>query len=415
MKKNILIVVLLLLLGFGGFVFVNQEQTKRKEAELLQLKLDKFNTHVITNKKTTLYDLEDDTFIAVGYLKEGYPLNLSEQEITKDTTHFKTQGLNYYVAIDDLDKTESPHLKKQRYQDYIVFNENVKTLETTVFYDEHDNEIASINQSFDLPIYIKDTPKYGVVFDDTLVYVKDIESTYAHKNTDEVSRKNLRTFTYHTVYDTKTQKCASVQICHPIEQFEEQLQYLKEHKFVTLTMEEVEMFLDNKIRIPIKTVALTLDDGIFLENSVPLVEKYEMYATFFIITSRTDVSEYLNASYARFESHTDDLHNNYRCPLNTSYSQGGQMMCEKYERVIKDLRLSQEKLNGSYYFAYPFFDVNDQAIRALKETGFHLAFVGQLGTNGYSDSTTEKMRIRRKTIFGNDSIKVFADYVNDRD
>ena len=41
------------------------------------------------------------------------------------------------------------------------------------------------------------------------------------------------------------------------------MKYLHENDYLTLTLEEVEMFLDKKIRIPMKTVAVTLDDGIF--------------------------------------------------------------------------------------------------------------------------------------------------------
>ena len=91
------------------------------------------------------------------------------------------------------------------------------------------------------------------------------------------------------------------------------------------------------------------------------------------------------------------------------------MLCEKHENIVNDLRLSQDKLKGSFYFAYPFFDVNNHAKTALKEAGFHLAFVGQLRTNGYSDSFTEKFMIRRKTIIGNYSLNTFMDYCFDRD
>jgi peptidoglycan/xylan/chitin deacetylase (PgdA/CDA1 family) len=176
-------------------------------------------------------------------------------------------------------------------------------------------------------------------------------------------------------------------------------------------MEELEMFLDKKIRVPKDTVAITLDDGIFLDNSIPLVEKYKIYATFFIITSKVDVTKYFDSKYARFESHTDDLHNNYKCPLNKPTSQGGQMLCEEDDNIVADLKLSQEKLDESYYFAYPFFDYNDNAIKALKEAGFKMAFIGQLNTNGYSDSKTDRYLLRRKTIFGNLSMQGFIDYL----
>jgi peptidoglycan/xylan/chitin deacetylase (PgdA/CDA1 family) len=171
-------------------------------------------------------------------------------------------------------------------------------------------------------------------------------------------------------------------------------------------MEELEMYLDNKIRIPLKTVVISLDDGIHMENSVPIVEKYKINATFFVITGSHDASLYLNSTYARFESHTDSMHNNYRC---SGGNQGSQLLCEKKENIVADLKKSQEKLNGSYYFAYPFFDFNDNIINALKEAGFKMAFIGQWNTDGYSDPNTNKYLLKRETIFGDLKMDEFID------
>ena len=81
------------------------------------------------------------------------------------------------------------------------------------------------------------------------------------------------------------------------------------------------------------------------------------------------------------------------------------------ENIVKDLKLSQDKLNGSYYFAYPFFDFNDNAKAALKEAGFRMAFIGQWNTNGYSTYDTDRLMIRRKTIFGNLKLNKFIEYL----
>ena len=87
------------------------------------------------------------------------------------------------------------------------------------------------------------------------------------------------------------------------------------------------------------------------------------------------------------------------------------MLCEKEENIIADLKLSQEKLGGSDYFAYPFFDFNDNAINALKKANFKMAFIGQWNTDGYSDPTTDRLMLRRKTVFGNLSMDGFIDYL----
>ncbi len=411
MKKILTILLFLLLIGGVYYFYIqfqNDKKTENDENKLTQL-IEKFDKYALTNKESSLYKKKEDKFIKVGSINKDVEVELD----ANDSKYFKIKGLDYYVDANNLEPVDSLKEKNTRYKDYVVFNENIITGENTNFYDIEGNLIYKIDESFDLPIIIKETGSYGIEFNNQLLYIKeeDVDKKHEMNNTEEKVRTNIRTFTYHTVYDPDTQKCTSIEICHPISQFESQMKYLNENKYMTLTMEEIEMFLDNKIRIPEKTVALTLDDGIFLENSIPIVEKYKVYATFFIITSKTDVSEYFDSKYARFESHTDDLHNNYKCPLNRTYSQGGQMLCEKFENVVADLKLSQEKLDGSYYFAYPFFDYNDNAIEALKEAGFKMAFIGQFNTNGYSDSSLDRYLLRRKTIFGNLSMQGFIDYL----
>ena len=409
MKKIFLIVfILFMLVGVLLFKFINDNNTilskQKKEEEILS----RFHNDVVTNKETIVYEYNGDKYTNVGRIAKNTQLKLVKEGISE---YFKLDNSGYYVHYLDVNKTFTPQKIDKRYKDYIVWNENVITKPITKFYDENNNLILTINKSFELPIIIKETEKYGVEFNDSLYFIKDIEKTIPKENNVSATRSDIRTLTYHTVYDPQTQKCTSIEICHPIKQFEEQMQYLSDNKYLTLTLQEVEMFLDKKIRIPLKSIAITLDDGIFLENSIPIVEKYGIYATFFIITSKTDINKYANSKYAKFESHSDDLHNNYRCPKNREYSQGGQMLCEKEEVIIADLKLSQKKLNGSNYFAYPFFDFNDRAINALKKADFRMAFIGQWDTNGYSTYDTNRYMLRRKTVFGNLKLDNFIDYL----
>ena len=65
-------------------------------------------------------------------------------------------------AIDEIDN---------RYKNYIVFNENIVTNNKTNFYNEAGNLLYTINNSYDLPIIIKDNDRYGVEFINRLVYV----------------------------------------------------------------------------------------------------------------------------------------------------------------------------------------------------------------------------------------------------
>ena len=90
-------------------------------------------------------------------------------------------------------------------------------------------------------------------------------------------------------------------------------------------------------------------------------------------------------------------------------------MCQENENtILKDLALSQEKLGGKdkvFAFAYPFYDYNDRAIKLLKKQGFRLGFIGLGGTDGYTTQGTDKMKIRRRTVWGNHSLNDFIKFV----
>ena len=134
------------------------------------------------------------------------------------------------------------------------------------------------------------------------------------KNTKEQTRNNIRTFTYHAVYK-EGEKCKNAIICHPYSQFDSHMKYLSENNYLTLTMEELEMFLDGKIRVPKKTIVITLDDGRRLNNSVPIVEKYGIYSTFFVITSKYSIEKYKDSKYEVKISDIKKYEDNYLIEL----------------------------------------------------------------------------------------------------
>ena len=84
------------------------------------------------------------------------------------------------------------------------------------------------------------------------------------------------------------------------------------------------------------------------------------------------------------------------------------------EKIKEDLKTSQEILGGSKYLAYPFFDVNEYAIRMLKESGFTMAFIGEWDSKGYSTPlVTDKYRMRRLTVFSDVTLNEFInEYLN---
>jgi len=404
-----IIVIITLISAYLIYKNYKQEQELRRRESLVANITKNYHQFVKTTNKANIYEFKDNEYQIIGSINADVNLKLNESNITYQTKYFQISDLNYYIEYENVIPS-SEQIYDDRYKSYIVFNKNIITNDKVSFYDESNNLFMTINKSFEFPIIIKDKDRYGVEFYNQLLYIKeeDVKETKTVTNTKTKVRSNIRTLTYHTVYDKKTQSCNNIYVCHPIEQFEKHMKYLHDNNYLTLTMEELEMFLDGKIRIPKKTIVITLDDGRRLANSVPIVEKYKINATFFVITSKYSIEKYKDSKYAKFESHTDNLHNNYVC--NSGYY-GGQLLCEDYQKIIADLKLSQEKLGGSSYFAYPFFDSNERAIKALKETGFKMAFIGEYTSQGYSTPSTNRYQLRRKTVFGDDPLSTLISYL----
>lgn len=416
--KLIVIIILILIIAVTIGIFCINEHKKNliEEEQTKELEdiLKHYNKYVKTNKETKLYILEGDNFVEKGNISENQELELKETDITYEDKYLKiaTFEKDYYVFYKDVDKIESLTELNERYKSYIPFNKKIKTKEITNFYDESDNLIYTFNSSFDLVVLISKEKTYGVEYNDRLLYVKkeDVEKIYDNKNTDLKEAQKVRTLAYHRIYDPKTESCNEV-ICHTEEQFESHIKYLKENGFLTLTTKELEMFIDGDIRLPKKSIVLTIDDGTLVKRAIPILEKYGLNASLFLVTSRFNEQDYIDFTSDNLElhSHTHKMHNAGQC---AGYgSQGGGILCLDEKTVLDDLKASREKLNGSTVFCYPFYDYSQRAINLLNKAGFTMAFAGELNTSGFAYVGTNKMLIPRVTIVSYTSFTQFKNYV----
>ena len=415
-KKRIIIVLLIIfiLLIIGGTVVLVQkhkeEERIKYEEKLLKDINSHYNEYVKTNKKTELYKKENDKYVVSGKISEKVNLMLDKTDINLNTKYFYIKGLDLYIEYEDVDAVDS-YVVEDRYKNYIYFNQNIQTKDKTNFYNKEGNYLYTINQSFDFKILVKENDSYGVVYNDELLFIKkdDVENIYDNNNTNEKNKNRIKTLTYHFLYDSEKETCNEV-ICQSFNQFESHLKYIRENDYFTLKLNELEWYMDGKIQIPEKSIVLTIDDGtIFNVGAIKLLEEYDVNATLFVITGWVGTS-HLQSPNLDLESHTDKMHNQYECK---GYgNQGGGILCLDEEYVLNDLKTCQEKLGGSKYFAYPFFDFNDRAISLLKKAGYKLAFIGQYDTDGYSyPGVTDNFKIRRTTIFSSTTMEEFKSYL----
>ena len=218
------------------------------------------------------------------------------------------------------------------------------------------------------------------------------------------SDNSLPVLMYHYFFDDSTGETAPDSNFMPISSFEEQLKFLKENDFYYPTWDEVADFVDEKIDLPEKSVVLTMDDGdeSVFNLALPLLEKYEIPATSFVITSWVEKSYLDNYqdSMLDLQSHTDNMHRG-----GGKIGHGGIFPSLPVEESTQDLKTSIEKLNGNNgALAYPFGDCNDAAKEATKRAGFKVAFTTE---NKRVKPGMDKYELPRVRMFSDISILGF--------
>ena len=390
----ICVIIILLIIGCTGVYFM-----LRKDKEPVKINYnDYYSKYVTTSGDAKLYIKENDEYKESGLVGSNVELTLNSDNNNDGYFNVGDFDSKYYVYYKDIKKIDELSSIDDRYKEYIVFNNNIVTKDKTEFYDEDGNLIYSFNEGYSLPIIIKDTDRYGVEFNNRLLYIKSDEGEVIdNTNTDKHNASGVGVFNYHAFYDESDpngRKSCPTDICHSKKQFKEQLDYLKENNILTLKMKELEMYIDGKIQLP-KSILLTIDDGGRDEIGIDVLTEYKMYATIFLVTAWFDPSTYYKTDYIELHSHTDNMHNVGACPG----GQGGGIKCLSEEEIQTDLKASREKLGGSTYFAYPFYEYNEYSIRMLKEAGFTMAFIGESNS---SDNLvhvgSDKFRLRRFVI-----------------
>lgn len=408
MKKILVSLLIIVFLFSGLFIYNNYKEDERKnKLEIIENIKGHYNNYVKTNNNSKIYDFVDGNYIEIGMINNNTELSLSQIIIDENTKYFHIENLDYYIGYENVSPIEKLKDNSDHYKNYIVFNENIVTKETTNFYDEN-GLIYTINKSFNLPIIIKEDDAYYVEYDNKLLFVKkeDVEKIVENSNSNDKTRDNIRTLAYHFVYK-EGEKCTNSYICHPEQQFVSHMKYLHDNSYFTLTMNDLKLFLEGKIQIPEKSIVITLDDGYLASNAIKIMDQYEIHGTYFVVASWVNPEE-LKSDYVELASHTNNMHNTNHC---AGSPQGSQLLCESQEKIVGDLKASRDRLNNTTSFAYPFYEYNTRLIEILKETGFEMAFIGADTTLGASNLKTDLFKIPRLTLSSLTTMEEFIEYL----
>ena len=220
------------------------------------------------------------------------------------------------------------------------------------------------------------------------------------------SASRIAVLNYHFFYDSKTEVCNEL-ICEPVDKFREQLDYLRDNEFKVLTLNEFKDWMYGDIKLPKKSVLITIDDGaagtskINGNKLIPILEEYKMPGSLFLISAWWKKENYIS-KYLTIESHGYDIHKQGKCGK-------AMALCLSRENLLADLKKSLENSDSNLAFAYPFFSTNDKVSSTVKEAGFKMAFIG-----GYKKATRndDLYHIPRYQILNTTDIETFKEYVN---
>ena len=182
---------------------------------------------------------------------------------------------------------------------------------------------------------------------------------------------------YHCFYDESKGDKGPNNNYMEVSDFENQMKYLSDNNFYFPSWQEVEDFIDGKTTLPDKSVVVTVDDGdeSFIKYAIPIIEKYNVKATSFLITSWNDPSipSKYSSNKVQFQSHSHNMH--------IGGSDGkGKILTISHDAGVADLNQSKSIIGENCtVFCYPFGHYNDNAIKILKDAGFKLAFTTKGG------------------------------------
>ncbi|MCG7337051.1 polysaccharide deacetylase family protein [Sporosarcina sp. ACRSM] len=206
-----------------------------------------------------------------------------------------------------------------------------------------------------------------------------------------------------------------------LEAFDQQMAYLADRQFKTLTAHQLYDYLEGRLVVPSKAVLITFDDGLLStkEFAYPVLKQYRFTALQHIISSRTDrvqgtqlfdaegPLQFFTAAdleelgdVFQFEAHTNELH---------SLSKDlGVALERSKEEILLDLQQNMAQVPTAVSVAYPFGHYDEDFIVAAKEAGLLIGFTT---TEGYANRKTSNYEVARYGMTEKKSFEQFVVYV----
>ncbi|POP47004.1 hypothetical protein CHU32_16815 [Superficieibacter electus] len=361
-----------------------------------------------------------DRMVTVGYIRAGQILAV--EPVAADYYAFKFGFGSGFIDKVHLDAVQG----HQKVEDGLgdlnkpLSNQNLITWKDTPVYNAPDVGSAPFGTLADnlrYPIInkLKDRLNqtwYQIRIGDRLAYISALDAQ---------PDNGIPVITYHHILrDEENTRFRHTSTTTSVRAFSNQMTWLRDSGYTTLSMYQLEGYVRNKINLPARAVVITFDDGLksVSRYAYPILKQYGMKATAFIISSRIKrypqkwepkALQFMSISELNeirdvfdFQSHTHFLHrvDGHRRPILLSRSE---------HNILFDFQHSRRALAQFnphvLYLSYPFGGYNALAVNAAKNAGFQMAVTTVRGKVKPGDNP---FLLKRLYILRTDSLETMA-------
>ena len=194
-----------------------------------------------------------------------------------------------------------------------------------------------------------------------------------------------------------------------VERFREQLEYLKNNEYTVITLQQLLQFLQREIKLPERSVVITIDDGYrsVYENAWPVLREYGYPFTVFLYVK---ASENKHWNYMTWDQVMElkaagvDFQNHGFSHEHMAFMPAGMNMNEYRAWIRAELEVStrifSEKLQEQpLFFAVPYGEYNMTLLEEIRVSGYEGILLQDPGS---VSKDTDPFAIPREPILGTD-------------
>lgn len=217
--------------------------------------------------------------------------------------------------------------------------------------------------------------------------------------------------------EIKTQYYSDNKWIDSICRFEKQMQYLDDHGWTTLTIDEFYDWQQKKEKIPEKSCLITFDDGYYemYYQVLPILKKHHFNGVSFVVGAYTpeitsaydpaqrnmigwDKIQEVKETYPglTFESHSYNLHG-YDAAGNEPWKTASEAQLQEDFKACEKL--------GFQYMAYPYGGFNDTMLKVAENSNIKMAFTFK--TPNYATQHCSPYKVPRQKITAETSFEEF--------